>query len=251
MTAISAVIITKNEAENISRCLEALQPVVAEILVVDSMSEDATVDICQQAGARVVQTDWQGYARTKNYANSLASHDWILSIDADEVLSASLQASLRQLQPHTGCVYSLDRITNFCGRWIKHSEWYPDWKLRLFDRRHCHWTGDYVHETLQYPSQSQVIRLEGRLLHYSYKSLDDHWNRLEKYTQLAAEALYEQKKPVTWVKLWLSPPLRFWRTFILGRGFLDGKWGWIISKRNAQMVRMKYQKLRALYRQSS
>ncbi|MEM9819448.1 MAG: glycosyltransferase family 2 protein [Bacteroidota bacterium] len=247
MFDISAVIITKNEEDNIRACLQALNGVVSEILVVDSMSDDDTVAICRTLGAKVIQTQWKGYAQTKNEANGWARHDWILSIDADEVLSQELAQSIRQLQPKINCVYLVDRLNNFCGQWIKHSGWSPDWKPRLFNRQSTYWDGAYVHEELKVPSQDQRIRLKGQLLHYSYRSLEDHWQRMEKYTQLAATAMYQQGKKATWTKLWLSPLFRFIKTYVLKRGFLDGKNGWIISQRNAVLVHMKYKKLRALY----
>lgn len=251
MAKISAVIICKNESEHIGACLAALQEAVEDILVVDSMSTDDTVDICRQAGVRVVQTAWQGYAQTKNYANSLATYDWILSIDADEILSAELIQQIRNLQPLSGHVYSLDRINNFCGQWIKHAGWYPDWKKRLFERTTALWEGDYVHEQLKHPKNHHVTPLQGRLLHYSYSSLEDHWKRMEKYTQLAAEEMYHKKKSANWIKLWLSPIFSFLRTYIFKFGILDGKNGWIICKRNAALTHMKYKKLKAMYRQSS
>ncbi len=252
MVNISAVIITKNEQAHIARCLAALkEAAVDDILVVDSMSTDDTVAICQKAEVRVVQVEWEGYARTKNKANELAKNDWILSIDADEVLSPELIQSIQNISVQEGQLYQLDRINNFCGQWIKHSGWYPDWKERLFDRRTTYWVGDYVHEKLKYPSHTKLVKLHGQLLHYSYQTLEDHWQRLEKYTQLSAEEMFHKKKSANWIKIWIAPFFRFFRSYVLKLGFLDGKYGWIISKRNAALVHLKYKKLRSMYRQSS
>lgn len=242
----SAVVITLNEAENIAACLQPLLAVTDDVVVVDSRSTDATVQIATKLGARVVSVDWQGYSQTKNYANSLARYDWILSIDADEVVSPELQASLRHWQPRPQTVFLLDRFTNYCGTWVRHSGWYPDWKIRLFDRREVHWTGAYVHEDLYLPPAVQQVKLEGKLFHYSYRNSEDHWARIEKYAQLSAAKLYHKGKKATLWKVWFSPVARFLRTYFLKRGFLDGKTGWILSARNFYLVRRKYRLLRAM-----
>ena len=149
---LTAVIITHNVAGTIGDCLAAIQEVAGEILVLDSFSDDGTVEICRQYGATLVPQEWLGYSATKNLGNSLARHDWILSIDADEVLSDELVNSLKNLTPEDGVVYALDRLTNYCGKWIRHSGWYPDWKVRLFNRNDVQWQGEFVHETLAIPA---------------------------------------------------------------------------------------------------
>ena len=246
MAPFSAVIITYNERQNIGPCLTALSQVAADIVIVDAYSTDDTVERSRQFGARVFQRAWQGYAKAKNYGNSCATYDWVLSIDADEVLSEALIATLQQWSPQPQSVYVLDRITNYCGRWISYSGWYPDWKPRLFDRRAVAWAGDYVHETLQIPPDYTIARLEGQLLHYSYKTSAGHLARIEKYAGLAAQELHAKGRRATVAKLWLSPIFRFLRTYFIKRGFLDGAAGYTISKRNAYLVHLKYQKLREL-----
>lgn len=246
MVKISAVIITKNESENIARCITALQGVVNEVLVVDAMSEDDTLQIAKENGAKVIQNNWLGYAQMKNFANSKASHDWILSIDADEVLSEELRTSLKNLEPHRGIIYSLDRLNNFCGQWIKYCDWYPDWKKRLFHRLDIRWKGNYVHEDLDYPQNTKIIKLKGKLFHYSYTSLEDHQQRIQKYAQLSAEKMQAAGKRTNWIKETFGPGFRFFKTYILKRGFLDGKNGWIISQQDAALVRKKYQFLKKL-----
>ena len=237
---ISAVIITHNEAANIARCLQSLQGLVQDIVVVDSHSTDDTLAICRQYGAQVHQTTWQGFAKTKNFANSLVHTDWVLSIDADEVLSESLQSTLRSLKPQRGVLYSLDRITNFCGQWIKYSGWYPDWKPRLFHKADCYWVGNYVHEKLKCPSGTKVQKLKGKLYHYSYYSHEQHLQRLHKYAELTAAQWLQQDKSPTISKIMLSAIARFFRTYVLHLGFLDGKNGWIIAKRDAYMIWLRY-----------
>ena len=244
MTKISAVIIATNEAHNIVQCISALKKVADDILVVEGFSSDNTKELAEENGARVIQRKWEGYAKAKNFANSKAYHDWILSIDADEVLSAELIKSIQQAKANPTTVYAVDRINNFCGQWIKHSGWYPDWKVRLFNRNKVYWVGAYVHEKLKYPADFQVERLNGKLYHYSYRSLDDHKKRIETYSQLAAEEMHAQGKKAGFLKMYLSPISRFLKTLILKRAFLDGKNGWIIARRNAWLVYLKYRKLK-------
>ncbi|MCB0520807.1 MAG: glycosyltransferase family 2 protein [Lewinellaceae bacterium] len=244
---ISAVIITFNVADTIGACLAALRQVCREILVLDSFSDDGTVEICKEMGARVVPHQWLGFSQTKNLGNEMATHDWILSIDSDEVLSDELIATLRNLSPEEGKVYSLDRLTNYCGNWIRHSGWYPDWKVRLFNSKQVHWQGDFVHETLAIPSDFQELRLKGKLFHYSYKDSDDHLRRIEKYARLSAQEKFQKGEKPSWLKMYLSPLARFFKTYFLKMGFLDGRAGWIISTRNAYMIRLRYRMLNELW----
>lgn len=248
MTKISGVIITKNEATNIERCIESLQSVVAEIVVIDAFSEDETVKIAQNLGAKVIQKEWIGYSQNKNFGNQLAQNDWILSIDADEVLTNDLIQTLQQLTLEKNTVYSINRLNNYCGQWIKHCGWHPDWNIRLFNKKTTKWKGEFVHEKLAFSPTIKVIKLNGLLYHYSYQNSDDHWQRIEKYAQLAAQQLFQEGRKATFIKLWLSPIARFFRTYIFKLGFLDGKAGWIISVRNAYLVHRKYSALRKIYK---
>lgn len=241
---ISAVVITLNEASNIEACVKALRQVTDDVVIVDAYSADGTPALAEALGARVVQTEWVGYSHNKNLGNQAARHDWILSIDADEALSEELIQSLKALQPQAGAVYELDRLTNYCGKWIRHSGWYPDWKVRLFDRREVRWQGDYVHETLAVPKGFRTVRLKGKLLHYSYKTRSDHWQRIERYAELSAQEMHARGKRATWLKLYLSPAMRFLRTLLLNLAFLDGWAGWVISWSGARLVYRKYRKLR-------
>lgn len=244
---ISAVIISRNTARTIGSCLEALQQVADEIIVLDSFSDDGTVEICQRMGARVVSQEWLGYGPTKNAGHALARHDWILSIDADEVLSPELIQTLRHWQPRPGEVYALDRITSFNGRWIRHCGWYPDWKVRLFNRCHVHWNDEPVHETLHIPPGFRIVRLKGKLFHHSFASEEDFRLRLEKYARLGAKALYDKGRQPSKALQVLATTARFLRTFVWKAGFLDGRAGWTISIQTARMVWLRYELLRKMW----
>ncbi len=246
---ISAVIITHNVVDTIEPCLRALKEVCDEIIVLDSFSTDGTVEVCEKLGVKLIPQEWLGYSQTKNLGNSLAKNDWILSIDSDEVLSEELIISLKNIEPKNGRVYALDRLTNYCGKWIYHCGWYPEWKVRLFNRNDVEWQGDFVHEILGIPTDFQEVRLKGKLFHYSYKDSEDHLQRIKKYARLSAQERFSKGKKANFVKLWLSPVSRLFRTYILKKGILDGKAGWVISWRSAYMVRLRYRILKELWQE--
>lgn len=247
LLSISAVIITKNEASNIKRCIAALQQVVSEIMIVDSNSTDQTIAIAKEMGAKVVQTAWVGYGHNKNFGNRLTTNDWILSIDADEVLSAELIQTLQKLVLDQDQVYAINRLVNYAGHWVYYSGWHPDWKIRLFHKATIQWDEEaLVHEQLIIPTTKTVTQLEGVLYHYSYKSEVDHWNRIERYATLAAQQMAQQNREVGYLKLYGSPIARFLKTFFLKKGFMDGRLGWKISWRNAYLVYRKYALLKLM-----
>ena len=244
---ISAVIITKNEAANIQRCIRALQQVASEVLIVDAHSTDDTVAIARKMGARVIQKKWEGYGINKNFGNEIATYDWILSIDADEVLSTDLIQTLQHLVLNQQKVYAMSRLVNYMGQWVYHSGWYNDWKVRLFHKAIVQWEESaLVHERLQIPVTKEVVRLKGELYHYSYKSEEDHWNKIEHYAQLAAQQMAQEHRSASFLKLYISPVARFFKTFLLKKGFMDGRLGWKISCRNAYLVYRKYTLLRGM-----
>ncbi len=246
--AISGVVITFNVADTIGPCLEAMKKVCDEVVVLDSFSTDGTVEICRNMGVRLIPQEWLGFAQTKNRGHELATHDWILSIDSDEILSDELVAAIQQLELSEDSVYSLDRLTNFCGKWIHHSGWYPEWKVRLFNKKRVKWQGDFVHETLAIPAGFSEVKVPGKLFHYSYKDKEDHLRRIKKYARLSAEERFANSKKASFVKLWLSPVARFFRTYFLKKGILDGREGLLISWRSACMVRLRYTILQELWR---
>ncbi len=246
---ISAVIITLNEEKNIRRCLESVVRVADEIIIVDSRSTDATEMICSEFGVHFISTDWLGYSVTKNFGNSLANHDYILSLDADEVLSEQLISSVLAVKTQMDGVYKFNRLTNYAGKWVKHCGWYPDAKIRLFPKSKARWTGDFVHEILDFDDDLQVHHLKGDLLHFSYHSVQEHYERIEKYSTLHAEKMYaEGKRPVA-LKMYCSPLFKFLRDYVLKLGFLDGSTGFTICKISARAVYLKYKKLRAVWKE--
>lgn len=240
---ISAAIITYNEERNLPRAIESLR-CCDEILVVDSGSTDRTVEIAQKYGARVVEADWRGYSGQKNYASDQALHDWVLSIDADEALSEDLEGEIWQLKKNgpRHDAYTVPRLAQYLGRWILHSGWHPDRKIRLFDRRKSRWYGEYVHESVR--STGSVGELRGNLLHYTCDSLTEHLKTMNRYTTLAAEEIAARKKPVGYRHLLFDPPWTFFKSYVLQRGFLDGVEGLAIAYMASLYTFLKYAKAR-------
>jgi len=244
---ISAIIITLNEERNIGRCLESLQGIADEIIVVDSHSTDRTRQIAEAHGARVIERDWEGYSATKNRANADANHAYILSLDADEALDNTLRASMLAAK-HQGLSgsYSFHRLTNYCGRWIRHGGWYPDTKVRLFPLGAAEWQGNFVHEELVLKTPSSTTLLKGDLLHYSYYTREEHLNRVEKYTTLAAQKLKAKGKKGGTLKALASALARFFNMYVVKLGFMDGAAGWHVCRISAYAAYLRYTKLARL-----
>ena len=248
MEKISAVIITQDEERNIERCLLSLQGVADEVVVVDSGSKDATGEICRRCGTRFVAHPWEGYSAQKNFANSIATHPWILSIDADEALSDTLQETLGKMKDGglaEDAVYSMCRLNNYCGTWIHHSGWYPDEKVRLWYRDVASWNGE-VHEELQYSRPVRKQRIAGKLLHYTYYNVQEHAARQLKYAVLAADKAYRQGKRTGAVMVWFKPKWTFLRNYLFKGGFRDGHAGYLVCRMSAFYTMMKYARLREL-----
>ncbi|TGE21880.1 glycosyltransferase family 2 protein [Hymenobacter aquaticus] len=244
--SLSVVIITFNEEANIGRCLEALQDVADDVVVVDSFSTDQTVDICRRHGVRVVQHAFAGYVEQKNYATAQARHDYVLQLDADEVLTDALRTSIRATKAnwqHAG--YTLARLTNYCGTWVRHGGWYPDRKLRLYDRRLGQWEGLLLHERFEVAPGQTVGALAGDALHYSYHSVEQHVSQLNRFTSIsAAELALRGKTQVTLFHLLLKPVWKFVHGYFFRLGFLDGFAGLCIATISAWGVFLKFAKLR-------
>jgi glycosyltransferase involved in cell wall biosynthesis len=228
--SLSAVIITFNEEQNIARCLDSVQGIADEVIVVDSFSTDQTESMCLTRGVRFFQLPWAGYAASKNYGNRQASCDYILSIDADEALSEELRECLRdEKEKSQADAYSLNRLTNYCGQWIRHGGWYPDSKIRLFKRGHAQWTGE-VHEALNFISPPRLGHLTGDLLHYSYPTVESHLTRSMKYAWLVAQRDYRRgRKKNLLVHGVLKPSFFFFNQYFLKLGFCDGYYGFVIA----------------------
>ena len=247
---ISAVIITCNEERNIGRCLDSLQDLVDEVVVVDSGSHDGTESICLAQGVRFVRHEWEGYSEQKNFANGLASQEWILSLDADEALSPALRTSLMQLRNHPPeghVAFRFHRLTNYCGHFVRYCGWYPDSKIRLWRSGSARWEGR-VHEILAFEAEPHVVTLDGDLLHYSYYSISEHAERQNRYSLLAAEKAYEGGRRCGLSAVVLKPVWTFLRDYLLRLGFLDVATGLIICRFNAHYTFMKYARLRELCR---
>lgn len=244
MTAVSAVIITFNEEKNISRCLDSLSGIADEILVIDSYSKDKTAEICAEYGVKFIAHTFQDYASQKNYGNSLTSHDFILSLDADEALSEPLREAILKWK-NTGSpdVMRVKRLTNYCGKWIKHCGWYPDAKYRLFDKKRARWAGERVHEYLEIDPDASKGELSGDLHHYSFYTIDQHLNTINKYSGLKAEIMFEKGKKPHIFKLIVNPAVRFLRDYFFKQGFRDGFYGFVISANSSYSVFLKYVKL--------
>jgi glycosyltransferase involved in cell wall biosynthesis len=245
---LSAVIITYNEQENIGRCVESLYEVADEILVLDSFSEDKTKDICQSLGVRFEQRDWRGYSDTKNYANSLAKGDYIISLDADEALSPLLRDSIldAKRQGMQDRAFSMNRLNNYCGRWIKHGDWYPDKKVRIFKKEAGHWQGS-IHEKLVLTAETKISDLPGDLLHFAYPAISLHLQKSRHYAHLVALSDFERGKKRTLVYHGLIKPLYlFVRSYFIKLGFLDGYYGLVIAGISAWERHLRYIKYREL-----
>lgn len=245
---ISAVIITLNEEKNIGRCLESLKNVADEILVVDSFSTDTTAEICESYGVRFIQHPFAGHIEQKNYAVSLAEFDQVLSLDADEALSDQLVRSISTVKGSWSCDgYTFNRLTNYCGKWIRHSGWYPDEKLRLWNRRKGRWGGMNPHDHVFMDEGSHIRHLDGDLLHYSYHSIADHMVQINQFSDIAARAAFSQGRKANILRdILLNPFLTFFKKYIIKLAILDGYEGFLISIHTAYGKFLKYTKLKEL-----
>jgi glycosyltransferase involved in cell wall biosynthesis len=247
MVPITAVVITLNEERNIARCMESLDGVAEDIVVVDSGSTDGTRRIAEERGARVFSHDWEGYGAQKNFGNAQARHSYILSVDADEALSDELRRSiLARKQTGLDGVYGFARMANYCGQWIRHGGWYPNRKIRLFPRDIARWCGEPVHESLHFGGNPAVTWLEGDLLHYSYYTFEEHRERARAYARLGAQKVRAAGQSRLWWRSTAGPSLRFLKMYIWELGFLDGLAGYRIARTAASEVRMKYMLARGL-----
>jgi glycosyltransferase involved in cell wall biosynthesis len=245
--AVSAIVITLNEAANIDACLDSIKW-ADEIIVVDSGSTDGTPDRARAHGARVIVRDWPGYSAQKNFAAGESRNDWILSVDADERVTPDLAAEIRATLagPADAAGYRIPRVTWHLGRWIRTTDWYPDYQLRLYDRRQASWPARLVHESVH--ASGPVRYLTHELQHFAYRDISHHHEVMNRYTSLAARQMHEQGQRAGVGDLVFHPPAAFLRNYVLKRGFVDGLPGFIISAMNAQYVLLKFAKLWELQR---
>ncbi|MFW6018972.1 MAG: glycosyltransferase family 2 protein [Bacteroidales bacterium] len=243
---ISATIITYNEERNIQRCIESLLAVADEIVVVDSFSTDKTKQICHNYEVKFLEHPFDGHIQQKNFALEQTNYDMILSLDADEALSDELKNAILEIknQPEDETLaYSMNRLTNYCGKWIYHSGWYPDRKIRLWNRKSGKWGGVNPHDKVVLNDDVSVIRLKGDLLHYSYYTIEEHILQINKFSSIAANAMKAKQKHVVLIKMLFSPIVRFFRDYIIKGGFRDGFFGFIICKNAAYSRFLRYGKL--------
>jgi glycosyltransferase involved in cell wall biosynthesis len=246
---LSVVIITYNEEKNIQRCLESIKDIADEIVVVDSLSTDKTEEICRQYAVKFIQQPFLGYTDQKNFALDTATNDYVLSLDADEVISIDLKQNIliEKQNNFPADAFEMNRCTNFCGKFIKHGSWYPDKKLRLFNRFKGRWAGINIHEKVEMLANTSTKKLRGDILHYSYYHLSEVITQNNKFTTIQAEAMFQQNKKAPLYKLFINPLIAFINGYIFKLGFLDGADGLFIASSVAYQTMVKYAKLRKLY----
>jgi glycosyltransferase involved in cell wall biosynthesis len=267
MQKLSVVIIAFNEEHNIGRCIDSVAGIANEVLVVDSGSTDTTKAICESKGARVIYHAFEGHIEQKNYAASQAANDWVLSLDADEALSEELRKSILDWKANSSppakgeypdtkssggggtLAYSMNRLTNYCGHWVRHGGWYPDTKLRLFNRTYGAWGGTNPHDKYELTDKNAPVGfLKGDILHYSYYTIADHYRQVKYFTSIAAKAAVAKGKTANSSNLVINPVVKFITQYIIKLGFLDGRAGFTISRISAFATYLKYYKILAIQR---
>ncbi|MBT1701655.1 glycosyltransferase family 2 protein [Chryseosolibacter indicus] len=250
-TKISATIITFNEERKIENCIQSLLEVVDEIVVVDSYSTDRTENICSKYPVRFIKHAFEGYVAQKNYAMNQASNDVILSLDADERLSEKLKQSILIVKNNWDARidgYEVNRFNNYCGHWIRFCGWYPDRKIRLWDRRKGSWQGTDPHDKVKI-SKDRVQRLNGDLLHFAYFSVDEHLRQMSKFAEVAAKAKFKKGvRPIFVIHVILNPLFKFFKKYILQLGFLDGYYGFVFCAAASSLNFFKYLRLYEYHR---
>ena len=244
---ISVVIITKNEAHIIANTLQSLQPVLTDIVIVDSGSTDETIAICKQFNAVVIETDWAGYGINKNKGIAAAKYDWILSLDADEAIDEELKKSLLQLDlKNEEEVFDIRFKNFFCKKWIRFGEWGFDTHVRLFNRQKVQWNDVAVHENLIFPAAVKIVKLKGNILHYTVQNREEYDAKTDHYARMNAAKYVAAGKSVGFFKQYFSPLFAFIQHYIFRLGFLDGVQGFIIAKTTARYTFLKYRYLKEM-----
>ncbi len=233
---ISVVIITKDEEANIAKCIIAARKVSSDVVVIDAFSTDKTVSIAEGLDCRVIRREWIGYGYNKNLGAQHAKFEWILSLDADEVLDDELIKEIKNINYNTEKVYAFNRLTYIGNQWVQYSGWYPQYVKRIFNKNYVKWDDRDVHEQLDIPKDFQVKRLHGKCHHYSFKDKGDYLQRQLRYAQLRV-ILWQTKSPPSIFKLYLGPLLKFITIYFFKRGFLDGRVGYLIASTEAKMMR--------------
>jgi glycosyltransferase involved in cell wall biosynthesis len=244
---ISAVIITYNEEMNIARCIDSLWAVADEIVVVDSYSTDRTKDICLQKGVHFMEHRFAGHIEQKNYALEQATYDHVLSLDADEALSPELTRSILEVKQNWQADgYTMNRLSSYCGQWIRHCGWYPDRKLRLWQRSKGNWGGRNPHDKVIMKDSASSRHLNGDLLHYTYHTISQHIQQVNFFTEIMAKEAVARGKKASLFKIIFSPIFKFFHSYVIKLGWLDGYYGWVVSIISAHATFVKYVKMREL-----
>jgi glycosyltransferase involved in cell wall biosynthesis len=244
---LSVVIITFNEEKNIARCLDSVLPISDDIVVVDSFSTDKTKQICIDKGVRFVENKFEGHIEQKNWAITQAKYQHILSLDADESLTPKLQQEIINIKNNWKYdAYSFNRLTNYCGTWIKHCGWYPDKKLRLWDTAKGKWGGVNPHDKVVMEKGTTLLHINQDILHYSFYTIEQHLKQIDYFTDISSKAAFEKGKTSNGIKIFYKSTFKFIRDYILKLGFLDGYYGYVVCKNSAYAKRLKYTKLMAL-----
>jgi glycosyltransferase involved in cell wall biosynthesis len=244
MNKLSVVIITYNEESNIVDCIDSVKPIADEIIVLDSFSTDKTVQIAESLGAIVFLQKFQGHIEQKNAVKDLAKYDLILSIDADERLSKELINSIVKIKHNiTADAYTLNRLNNYCGKWIKHGGWYPDKKLRIWKNGIGYWGGVNPHDKYIVPDDSIINHLNGNLLHYSFKTISQHVNQVNHFTDIMSDIMKNDPHRIYYFNLIFAPVFKFIKDYFIRRGFLDGYSGFIIAAISSFSTFLKYIKI--------
>jgi glycosyltransferase involved in cell wall biosynthesis len=247
MIKLSVAIITFNEEKRIARCLESVLALADEIIVIDSYSTDKTEDICKRYPVTFIKNTFAGHVEQKNFALSKTNFDYVLSLDADEVLSKELQQEILLIKQNpTEKAYFFNRLTNYNGHWVRFCGWYPDQKVRIFNKNFAKWGGVNPHDIIILNDEVVAKKIDGDLLHYSYDSISSHIEQTNKFTTIAANAAFVQGVHSSWFKIITRPILKFLRDYFYKLGFLDGKYGLIICVINGLSAFLKYSKLKEL-----
>jgi len=247
MTPISVVIITLNEEKNIERCILSVLDIADEIIVMDSLSTDKTKEICLSYHVRFIEQPFLGYVEQVNKVLEFTTYPHVLSIDADEVISVELRESIKKVKDNWQFDgYSFNRLTNYCGKWIRHTDWYPDRKLRLFNKTKGKWSGLNPHYAFKLQPDCTKSILKGDLLHYSFPSINHHLDVIKNFTTILAQEMFNKGKKCSLISIILHPTLKFFKSYFIKLGFLDGYYGFVTCAMSAFATFMKYVKLHDL-----
>ena len=252
MTPLSVVIITLNEEKDIERCICSVLDIAEEIVVVDSLSTDRTKEICLKYSVKFIEQPFLGYIEQKNKALEFSTYPNVLSLDADEAVSEKMKIFIKKVKENWQADgYYFNRLTNYCGKWIRHTDWYPDRKLRLFDKHKGQWSGTNPHDKYTLRPGCSEMFLPGDLLHYSFPSIDHHLDVVKKFTTIMAMEGYQKGKKVTLVSLLLNPLWKFIKSYFIRLGFLDGYYGFVVCIISSHATFLKYLKIKELYKDKS